>query len=157
MKVTTNLKELYQIDEVQWLESTIEILKLKHFDKLDLDNLIEELEDLGNERRNAVESLLEKIIRHILMCQYWQSEARINGNHWRAEIIGFRSQLDRRLTTNLRHHLMKQLPKIYQAALRYVRQKTGFVVDFPNECSYKLEELLDERVKWDALFVHGLK
>ena len=75
MKVTTNLKKSYQIDEVQWLESTIEI----------------------------------------------------------------------------------QLPKIYQAALRYVRQKTGFVVDFPNECPYKLEELLDERVKWDALFVHGLK
>jgi hypothetical protein len=78
-----------------------------------------------------------------LLCQYWQSEAKINGNHWRAEIIGFRSQLERRLTTNLRSHLMNQLPKIYKAALKYVQQKTGFAVDFPPECPCKLEELLD--------------
>jgi hypothetical protein len=78
------------------------------------------------------------------MCQYWATEAEINSNHWRAEIVGFRSQLERRLTTNLRNHLLKRLSTIYQAALRYVNQKTRFTVDFPEECPYSLEQLLDE-------------
>jgi hypothetical protein len=138
MTVINDLKTLYKTDDIQWLEYTIELLRSKRLNELDLDNLIEELEDLGNERRSAVESLLEQVIRHLLLCQYWQAEAEINGNHWRAEIIGFRNQLERRLTTNLRNHLMIQLPKIYQSAL-----KTGFKVDFPQQCPYQLEELLD--------------
>ena len=143
MALTTDLKALYEIDDYQWLEKTIELLKSKRFNQLDLENLIEELEDLGSEKRNAVESLLEQVIRHLLMCQYWLEEAEYNGNHWRAEIIGFRSQLERRLTTNLRNYLASRLPKIYQAALKYVRQKTGFKVGFPKECPYNLEQLLD--------------
>ena len=143
MKVTTDLKTLYQIDDLQWLEATIKLLKSKRLNELDLDNLIEELEDLGNERRSAVESLLEQVIRHLLVCQYWQAESEINGNHWRAEIIGFRNQLERRLTTNLRNYLGHQLPKTYQAALKYVQQKTGFEVEFPLDCPYSLEQLLE--------------
>lgn len=140
---TTDLKAVYEIDGYQWLQKTIELLKSKRFNELDLENLIEELEDLGSEKRNAVESLLEQIIRHLLMCQYWLEEAEYNHNHWRAEIIGFRNQIERRLTANLRNYLAARLPQIYQAALRYVRQKTGFQVDLPEECPYNLEQLLD--------------
>jgi Fe-S-cluster formation regulator IscX/YfhJ len=141
MTVITNLKQLYEIDDSLWLEETIELLKHKQFNQLDLENLIEELEDLGSEKKNAVESILEQIIRHLLMCQYWTNEVKYSGNHWRAEIIGFRSQLERRLTTNLRNHLLTRLPKIYQAAFKYVNQKTGFLLDLPQQCPYTLEQL----------------
>ncbi len=47
MTVIPDLKILYEIDDSLWLEATIELLKSKRFDALDLDNLIEELEDLG--------------------------------------------------------------------------------------------------------------
>ncbi|MFM8308757.1 MAG: DUF29 family protein, partial [Microcystis aeruginosa] len=50
MTVIPDLKTLYEIDDSLWLEETIELLKAKHFEALDLDNLIEELEDLGNEK-----------------------------------------------------------------------------------------------------------
>jgi NTP pyrophosphatase (non-canonical NTP hydrolase) len=46
MTVITDLKILYEIDDSLWLEETIELLKAKRFEALDLDNLIEELEDL---------------------------------------------------------------------------------------------------------------
>ncbi len=48
MTVIPDLKTLYEIDDSLWLEETIELLKAKRFDALDLENLIEELEDLGN-------------------------------------------------------------------------------------------------------------
>ena len=39
-----------------------------------------------------------------------------------------------------------ELNIIYQDAIGYVREKTGFFVDFPEECPYTLEQLLDK--KW---------
>lgn len=137
----TDLKALYETDDDQWLTETIDLLRKKHFADLDLDNLIEELEDLGNERKRAVESLLEQIIRHLLLCQYWTAEYERNIGHWQAEIVGFRTQLKRRLTQNLAKHLEKELPAIYQDALAYVQRKTRFQVNFPEQCPYSLEDL----------------
>ncbi len=55
MIVTTpqNLKELYEIDDYLWIEETVKLLKEKQFNQLDLDNLIEELEDLGSEKKTS--------------------------------------------------------------------------------------------------------
>jgi hypothetical protein len=53
MPVISNLKRLYETDDVQWLAETVELLKQRQFEELDLDNLIEELEDLGSEKKNA--------------------------------------------------------------------------------------------------------
>jgi hypothetical protein len=74
MTVIPDLKILYEIDDSLWLEATIELLKAKRFDALDLENLIEELEDLGNEKKFRVASLLEQIIRHFLLLQFWTEE-----------------------------------------------------------------------------------
>ncbi len=144
MTVITDLKSLYEIDDSLWLEETIILLKEKQFKYLDLENLIEELEALGRRDKNAVASLLEQIIRHLLLLQYWTEEYEINGNHWQTEIISFRNQLERLLTNNLRNHLNDELEKIYRSALKYVKQKTKFKIDFPEYCPYSLEEILDE-------------
>jgi hypothetical protein len=143
MAVLTNLQRLYEIDDSQWLEEMIELLKQRQFEKLDLEHLIEELVDLGSEKKNAVVSLLEQVIRHLLLLEYWTTERDNNQAHWESEIVSFRTQLRRRLTTNLRNHLAKESASIYQDALIYVRTKTRFKVDFPENCSYSLEQLLE--------------
>ncbi|ELR96366.1 DUF29 domain-containing protein [Gloeocapsa sp. PCC 73106] len=143
MSIHTDLQSLYEIDSYQWLEETIKLLKSNSLDAIDLEHLIEELEDLGRSERNAVESLLEQIIRHLLLLQYWSEESFLNSAHWRAEITGFRTQLKRKLTSNLRNHLQKELASLYQDALAYVQQKTSLKVNFPEDIPYSLEELLD--------------
>ena len=137
------LKQLYDVDDDQWLEQTINLLKNHQFQQLDLDNLIEELEDLGREKKNAVASLLEQIIRHLLLLQYWTTEAEYNAVHWQEEIYNFRIQLRRKITTNLRKYLEDELTSIYQDALGFVKIKTTNLVTFPTECPYSLEQLLD--------------
>jgi hypothetical protein len=137
------LKQLYDIDDDEWLEQTINLLKNHQFQQLDLDNLIEELEDLGIEKKNAVASLLEQIIRHLLLLQYWTTEAEYNAVHWQEEIYNFRTQLRRTITTNLRKYLEDELTSIYQDALGFVKIKTTNLVTFPTECPYSLEQLLD--------------
>ena len=140
------LKNIYEIDEHLWLEETIKILKQKRLNDLDLENLLEELESLSKKDRNRVSSFLEQIIRHLLLLQYWTIEQERNKNHWRAEIQSFRTQLRKDLTTNLHNYLANELNIIYQDALEYVQEKTGFSVDFPEECPYTLEQLLNK--KW---------
>ncbi|NCQ70781.1 MAG: DUF29 domain-containing protein [Microcystis aeruginosa L111-01] len=143
MTVIPDLKTLYEIDDSLWLEETIELLKAKNFDALDLDNLIEELEDLGNEKKFRVASFLQQIIRHALLLQFWISEREYNQAHWQAEIISFQYQLKRYLTTNLRQYLEQEFEQIYFESLRYVRQKNDNKVNLPDTCPYSLEELLD--------------
>ena len=143
MTVILDLKTLYEIDDSLWLEETIELLKAKNFEALDLENLIEELEDLGNEKKFRVAGFLQQIIRHCLLLQFWTREREYNQAHWQAEIVSFKDKLKRYLTTNLRKYLEQEFDNIYEDAVRYVRQKTDNQVNFPDTCPYSLEELLD--------------
>ncbi|CCI04693.1 DUF29 domain-containing protein [Microcystis aeruginosa] len=137
------LKELYELDDSQWLGETVSLLRNHQFQQLDLEHLIEELEDLGKEKKNAVASFLEQVIRHLLLLQYWTKEAEYNTIHWQEEIYNFRTQLRRKMTTNLRNYLEEELNSIYQDALGFVKIKTVNTVIFPSQCPYSLEQLLD--------------
>ncbi|NET73272.1 MAG: DUF29 domain-containing protein, partial [Sphaerospermopsis sp. SIO1G2] len=117
IKANLSLQNLYEIDENLWLEETIKLLKSNRLAELDIDNLIEELENLGRRDKAKVASLLEQIIRHLLLLEYWQQEAQYNYGHWKAEIRSFRNQLKRHLTTNLYQYLDKNLSSIYHDAL----------------------------------------
>jgi hypothetical protein len=143
MSVISKLKLLYEIDDFLWLEETIKLLKDKHFYQLDLENLIEELEDLGSEKKHRVESLLEQVIRHFLLLQFWTEEREYNQAHWESEIVNFQNQLETYLNTSLRNYLEENLSKIYAKALRYVKKKTQNTVIFPDECPYSLQNLLN--------------
>ncbi|MGI0479612.1 DUF29 domain-containing protein [Geminocystis sp. CENA526] len=138
-----DLKQLYEIDDDLWLEETIDLLKERKFNELDLENLIEELENLGKRDKLAVGSLLEQIIRHILLLTYWDIEYERNHRHWKAEIKSFRKQLKKGLTTNLKNYLANNLEEIYQEAIDYVQVKSNLNI-FPLECSYTLDQLLDD-------------
>jgi len=138
-----DLQQLYQTDDYQWLLTTIKLLKNRQFNQLDLENLIEELTDSSNEKKNAVRSLLEQIIRHLLLIQYWREEHEINSHHWQSELLGFRYQMQDRLTTNLQLFLAQEMENIYQRALKFVQIKTKCKVQFPTKCPYTLEQLLN--------------
>lgn len=146
MTVMSELKHLYEIDNERWLNITIKLLKEKRLEELDLEHLIEVLEILSRRDKLAVESFLEQIIRHLLLLQYWHEQSDYNTNHWQAEIMSFKTQINEYLTTNLQKHLQENHLQIYQKALKYVKQKTGYSTNFPEECPYTLEQLL--QINW---------
>ncbi|HEY9705976.1 MAG TPA: DUF29 domain-containing protein [Allocoleopsis sp.] len=121
------------------------MLEKHQFNQLDLDNLIEELKDLGKQEKRRVNSLLEQIIIHLLLYQYWEEQREYNGNHWQAEIVAFRTQINDDLTTNMRNLLSQKLGVIYDNALKYVQKKTA-LNNFPPYCNYSLNQLLD--INW---------
>ncbi len=138
-----DLKELYEIDDNLWLEKTIDLLKENRLNELDLENLIEELESLARRDKLAMASLLENVIIHLLLLDYWDVEYERNYRHWQSEIRSFRRQLNKRMTTNFYNYLDDNLIDSYQYCRKYVVNKSG-LDSLPQECPYTLKQLLDE-------------
>ncbi|MEH2164174.1 MAG: DUF29 domain-containing protein [Nostoc sp.] len=143
MTAIIDLKILYESNYLQWLEETIKCLKAGKLVEVDYENLIEELEDLAKNEKRRVRSLFEQIIRHLLLYQYWDLEKPRNDNHWVAEIISFRNQLNEDLSANLRNHLEENLSIIYSNALDYVKAKTK-LNNLPELCPYTLDKIFDK-------------
>ncbi|MBR8826516.1 MAG: DUF29 domain-containing protein [Gomphosphaeria aponina SAG 52.96 = DSM 107014] len=139
----TSLKSLYELDYLAWYEATLEQVKQKNLNELDLETLSKVLENLVRDTKRSGESYLKQIIIHLLLIEFWHSE-RIHHRHWAAEIVNFRTELEIDLTTNLRKHLGKEKENIYGKAIKYVTIKTGLnKKTFPPQCPYTLEQLLD--------------
>lgn len=138
-----DLAKIYETDYLCWLETMIILLKNRQLSQVDYDHLIEELEELGRREKSTVKSLLLQIIIHLLLWQYWESEKENNRNHWEAEIITFRVQIEDKLTTNLENFLVEQLEQIYANARLIAQKKTG-VNNLPEKCPYTIKELLNK-------------
>jgi len=68
------LAALYQEDYQRWLSEMIVELRSRNFDRLDLENLIEEIESLGKSEKRALASYLMRLCEHLLKVQYWETE-----------------------------------------------------------------------------------
>ena len=61
---------LYDQDYLLWTEDTVNQLRNKSFHRLDLANLIEEIEDLGKSQKRELKSRLGELLEHILKRTY---------------------------------------------------------------------------------------
>jgi hypothetical protein len=138
------LEQLYEKEYDRWLTETIELLKNRQFDRVDYENLIEELEALGRSEKSAVKSLILQILIHLLLYEFWRTERERNSNHWAGEIITFRVQLEDKLTTNLSKFLELELENIYQNARLIAEKKTG-LKNLPIICPYSLTQIIEKQ------------
>lgn len=138
-----SLEKLYETEYDLWLQEMVRVLKARQLEQLDCQNLIEELESLGRSEKNAAKSLLLQIMIHLLLYSFWEAEKEQNVNHWAAEIITFRVQLEDRLTTSIRNYLFNELDSIYENAKLIVEKKTK-LSKLPMKCPYSLTELLQK-------------
>lgn len=60
------LKPLYETDFELWLQKTVEQLKQRDFNALDVEHLIEDLTELSKSEKNRVESNLMVLIANLL-------------------------------------------------------------------------------------------
>jgi Domain of unknown function DUF29 len=86
-------KELYDEDFYVWTEAQAGLLRERHFEALDLNNLVEEVEGLGRAEKSKVLNTANVILEHLLELQH--SPAREPRNLWRASIREHRRRLRR--------------------------------------------------------------
>ena len=139
-------KTLYEQDFALWTAETVRQLKFGKFSQLDLENLIEEIETLGRNDRHAVDSLLSRLLEHLLKRCYADCPDCFRG--WEIEIRNFRKDIKRRLKSSpsLKQFLLEIFSESYQEALAAMREdypKTIFpdLSPFPHD----LERLLNDK------------
>ena len=143
----TKQKSLYEKDYNLWVLEMVEKLRSQEFSALDLENLIEEIEDLSRRDKQKLESLLMRLIEHLLKLKYWELERQRNLAHWKSEIRNFRKQIKKLLkgSPSLKPYLQIILVECYQDSREIISDKTELPLSiFPEHPIATLEQILDE-------------
>ncbi len=133
---------LYDTDYNQWIEETARQLRERRFDYVDWDNLIEEIEDMGKSQRRALESLLTRLLEHLLKLYYWKSEKNRSGNHWASEIVNFRASINKRLKES--PSLKPAMESIYAEVFPIAFKSVSKLFSLPCDAQISLEQALDD-------------
>ena len=88
------IKFLYETDFDLWLKETVNLLRKGEIEKLDIENLAEEIEDIGNNRKDALESNLLGVLQHLLK---WKYQPQKRTNSWKASITEYSLRLNKAL------------------------------------------------------------
>jgi hypothetical protein len=112
---------LYEIDYLLWTEETIAKLKARDFDRVDFENLIEEIEDLGRSQKRELRQRLKTLLEHLLKRLYVTMPQEYNG--WERTIREQRQQIKLELmdSPSLKSVWEKSFDLAWQFALETVR------------------------------------
>lgn len=146
-EIQPTTETLYDQDYYLWLKTTINQLRAGQLASVDLDNLIEELESMGRSEKRAIESLLIKLLEHLLKLKCWDEERERNQGHWKAEIRTFRRQIKKALkdSPSLKPYILEIFDECYQEARAEASDRSQLPIDkFPITLIGSLEQILDD-------------
>ena len=117
---------------------------------LDLENVAEEIEDLGRAELAALESQIRNIFVHLIKACSDPASRAIP--HWRTEATIFHAELVQRFLPSMRQRIDLQQTwrlalRIAHAALREHGREIG--AHMPADCPFRLDELVAEDFDFD--------
>ena len=135
---------LYDHDFLLWTKDTVTKLKAKNFEQLDLENLIEEIEDLGRSQKKELKSRLLVLLEHLLKRLYVNSPDNHRG--WETTINEQRRQLELEIedSPSLKTIWDESFSAAWRIALKGVRKDYPQVI-FPDTWIYShdIDSMLD--------------
>lgn len=146
LDVTAPVKAEYDQDFYKWAFTQAKLLKKKEFEKIDVANLIEELESLGRSDKRSLKSYLENLLLHLLKMEY-QPHGKGTSRSWEGSIFEARSRIKDLLedSPSLKKLLPALIPNAYIFAKHKAMAETGIPLEtFPLDCPWKKKEILDD-------------
>jgi hypothetical protein len=146
---------LYDRDLQLWIDQTIQQLKNREFNLLDIEHLIEELLDLGRAEKNALKSNLTILLAHLLKLRIQADAPDTMKGSWYSSVLEHRQRVLDNLTDtpSLKHILVETVEKAYPGS-RNLAIKEGKLAkfgvripvdhDYPIECPFSIDQILDE-------------
>jgi hypothetical protein len=133
--ILAKVKTLYDQDFALWIEETVKQLKSGDLSRVDLENLIEEVESLGKSQRKAVDNFLTRLLEHLLKRCYVALPDCYRG--WEIEIRNFRKELKKefKYSPSLQRFMIEILEECYREALEAVKEDYPNS-DFPDVCPF---------------------
>lgn len=144
MKQNLQTYPRYEEDHYGWLQAMITLLRERRMDDLDVDNLIGDLEDMGNSNKNQLVNRLAVLIAHLLK---WQFQPTHRSFGWKGTIKEQRMRLKKLLEENpgLKPLVGNILPDAFQYSLPQVFKDTGLDLESTLvHCPWTFEQCMDE-------------
>ena len=135
----------HDTDFYRWTQDQAVLLRAlpRSSNPLDIDNLAEEIEDMGRAEIKEISSLLRQTLVHLVKIAFDPEAPSVA--HWVGEASGFQGDAVLAYSPGLRQRL--DLPKIWSVAKRNATDslaESGVAVPpLPDECPLSLDQLLD--------------
>jgi len=133
---------LHETDYMAWLQTQMDCIRRRDFERLDIINLLEEMEEMGGSFKDAIESHLTNLIMHMLKTEY---QPEMSCNSWNASITNARVAIKRIIRKNpsLKKYPEEVMESCYQDSINGASRDTGISVKmFAKECPWALNEIL---------------
>jgi len=136
---------LYETDVHAWaMEQAALVRRLAPGGGLDVENIAEEIESVGRQQRQEIESRLDQLLLHLLKARFQPD--RWKGG-WQASIKVQRREIAKLLRHNpsLKDHPSAVLAQEYETARLMAAAETGLSEEtFPDTCPFTIDEILDD-------------
>jgi len=132
-----------QKDFYDWTQQQISLLRSRRFNEIDLENLIEEVESMGNSELRELESRLTVLLMHLLK---WQYQVNLQTRSWILTIKEQRRRIVKRLqqSPSLKSKLNLVIADAYDLARGDAADETGLSEStFPIECPWTYTQIVD--------------
>lgn len=133
----------YERDFHAWAMEQAAHVRARRFDRLDVDNVVEELETLDRSERRAIVSRLEVPLLHLLT---WRFQPNQRSRSWRLSIAGQRHKVAERFdeSPSLVPECAELRSKAFESArLQAARETKLALATFPQTCPYTIGQVLD--------------
>jgi len=140
--MNTATARLYETDFYGWIQNQAGVLRAGNFASLDLENLIEEIEDMGKNRQRALESRLEILLMHLLK---WKFQHTRKSTSWELTIEDQRDRIAKLLRENpsLKSRVQESLEEAYRFSIKLASGETGLPRStFPEHCPWTVEQVM---------------
>jgi len=137
------INSLHDTNFYNWLSEQTELLRSKEFDRLDMENIIEELESLGASEERALESYFIVLLMHKLKVEYQKEK---HSRSWDLSIKNSTLKVNRLIRKNpgLKSKLHDIFNDAYESARLEAAIETGLDEDiFPETCLWQYENFLN--------------
>jgi uncharacterized protein DUF29 len=132
----------YDRDFYSWLMEQARLVRAGRWDAVDRENVAEEIESLGREQFNKLESALRVLLMHILK---WDHQPERRTRSWAISIKDQRIEFDQVLQDNpgLKSRLDEALTRAYRRARLQAANETSLDEEmFPGECPYTWDDII---------------
>ncbi|MCJ2014844.1 DUF29 domain-containing protein [Methylobacterium sp. J-076] len=140
----------HEADVYTWVQEQVALLRAGHVDALDLENIAEELNDVGLSEYYRLQSAIEIVLLHMLK---WDHQPERRTRSWALSIAEHRerARIQQRKSPGLKSSLSEVRKDAYRLArLGAARQMRRPVKSLPDECPYTWDDILTRPFDFDA-------
>jgi hypothetical protein len=148
--MATEIDDLYERDFYSWTRREAEALRkaarerVNTSEPIDWGHVAEEIEDMGSEQAEKLESVYRILLLHLLK---WQFQPDGRSSSWRGSIVEHRRRAEKQVRRNpgLKPRAAELFMEAYDDARAIAAAETDLPLDdIPASCPYTVEQALDD-------------